>query len=290
MKKILFIIIISFIFISFALADNTSDKKTKFKLDKNSIVFKTEIEKVHVWQEIAEWSTITNLAIVDFSLINGLEPLKHADIFPNLDTDKEMNTEIMPTWLGIIGFGLVESLILFLPNNEGFLNYEAYINVKGFAEAFTATMFIVDILKFTVAEKRPNYQTRLATGNAETIADGQKSFPSLHAAIAFSATTYLTFFMFQYLGDNRIPSVLGLKIAGALFLNSFSFLIAALRVIKNEHYVHDVVVGGVIGMLISSFFFCMQNYFGIYKKKISKNIIDVEPDKKELGLNLVYKF
>lgn len=75
-------------------------------------------------------------------------------------------------------------------------------------------------------------------------------------------------------------------------LNSIGFLVAALRVIQNEHYVQDVVVGGLVGILFSSFFYCLQNYFGIYKKKPLKKKVDISfaPSDKDLGLKIVLKY
>ena len=299
MNKLIFIYVLLLInCIRIFAGDMSGDAAGNKTKKKNQYIFNSNLE--YGWnynkprffsQESIEWSTMIGVGVTDFVLFHKYLTPQDKNIFPGLDTSRPLNQEILPAWLGLTGIGVVGSLILFLPNNAGFLNFEAYNNTKGYMEAVLFTTLMVDILKFSFAEKRPNYQARLATGDKNTINDGMRSFPSEHAAVSFATSTYLTFFLFQYLGDNRIPAVLGLKCLLATGINSMSFIISALRVIENEHHIQDVVVGGVIGVLISSFFYCLQNYFGIYKKKKKdKFTLDIEPDKYELGLDIVLRY
>ncbi len=272
----------------FSVQDNTSDN-----VKKNNILFKTKLQNFKLArvfaQEVPEWTMVTAMTAMDFAFFHSslLKPAER-NFIPEAALNKSYTEENMPAWLGIIGIGLSESLLLFIPNNVGFLNLEAYINFKAYAESIVTVIFIVDMLKYIVGEKRPDYQARLKTGNADVIRDGRMSFPSDHTAVAFATSTYLTLFMFQYIGDNYRPDILSLKILGAVALNSIAGAIAALRVIDNKHYIHDVVAGGIIGSLVSLFFYSLHNFMGIYPKKDSS--FSVGPASKGFGVEFTYRF
>jgi membrane-associated phospholipid phosphatase len=293
LKNFLILILLLINFCIFS-QDSTGDKIQE-KNKKNKFVFNTQIayeKNRFLSQDIIEWTSMTGLVLFDGLFFHYYLKPVDKDIIPNLDHSKKTYEELLPTWLGIAGIGIAASLIMLLPNNTGFFNYEAYINMKGYLESIIVTMIIVDILKFSFAEKRPDYEARLNTGNSDLIRDGKLSFPSEHSAIAFATSTYLTFFLFQYLGDNSIPAVLALKCLLATGLTSVSFLIAWERIYLDEHYIQDVAVGGVIGVVIASFFYCFHNYFSIYKKIIDnkKFSLSIGPDSSELGIDIIIKY
>lgn len=299
-KTVLFLSLFSLFFLVLVEAeDNSSDIKKKKKM----FLFKSELEygwkynkTRFITQEAVEWTIIAGITAFDIALFrNYLTPSDNSFI-SGLDTSKEYKKEILPDKAELIiagaGAGIAGSMILFLPNNMGFLNFEAYNNFKGYVESIVSTVLIVDILKFSFSQKRPDYDARVATGDKKIIEDGRLSFPSEHTALAFATSVYLTLYAFQYLGDNRIPAVIALKSIFGVCLNSLSVAMAVERVIENKHYIHDVVVGGLIGGAISAFFYCLHNYFGIYKKKSGNKKVNlsIEPDRKELGINMVLSF
>ena len=94
------------------------------------------------------------------------------------------------------------------------------------AKSEAATLTITEVLKATVHEARPNGQD-------------QRSFPSRHASVAFSAAQFM-----QIRGGwaYGIPAYI---VAAA---------VAADRVQLREHYTKDVIVGAIVGIASSAYF------------------------------------
>lgn len=259
----------------------------------NQFIFHSDIHYEparFAYQDSVEWSTVALAGAADYLLFQNLLTPSSTSLFSGLDLDKPYTEEALPTWIGVIGIAAVGHLLFFLPNNAGWMNYEGYINVKGYMESIISTMLVVDILKFAVAEKRPDYQARLKTGDQSIINDGMLSFPSNHTAVAFATSTYLSLFVFQYLGDWRRPELLGMKLLLITGLNAVSFGVAAERVIDNKHHVQDVIAGGLIGSGLSLLFYGVQNWMGIYPKVNTSSRLSVYPDTEALGVDVEYRF
>lgn len=94
------------------------------------------------------------------------------------------------------------------------------------AKSEAATLVLTEALKVSVRERRPNGQD-------------QRSFPSRHASVAFSAAQFM-----QMRGGwaYGIPAYV---VAAA---------IAADRVQLREHYTKDVIAGAVVGIATSAYF------------------------------------
>lgn len=117
----------------------------------------------------------------------------------------------------------------------------AQADKEGFAEltkSFFSAETITFSLKYLVSERRPN-------------GEGQ-SFPSAHAASAFSAATF-------------IQQRYGWKWGLPFYL--MAVLVGADRVLSNEHYVHDVLAGAAIGIGTSL----------LFTHKLDKNKIAIYP-------------
>ncbi|MDL0089665.1 phosphatase PAP2 family protein [Campylobacter gastrosuis] len=90
--------------------------------------------------------------------------------------------------------------------------------------ALLSTQATTEILKRTIQEKRPNYKE----------GDKKHSFPSGHAAGAFSGATY-------------IHKRYGLE--QALLPYALATFVAYSRVDARKHYIHDVAMGAGIAAL-----------------------------------------
>lgn len=287
MKKLLILILISLKFTAFVeeFSGGTEKNDTKFKF-----LFRTEIDYERnrfFYQDIPEWAGTATLFGVDALLFHYLLEPEDKNIIKGLDISKSYakSREIPDTYV-IAAIGLTGLMIPFIPNNQGFLNYEGYINFKGFCQSLVLTLLISDILKFAIAEKRPDYKERLETGDKDIILDGRISFPSSHTSLSFAVSTYMTMFMFQYLGVNN-AYMIPLKILFATGITGISVSVAVMRVMTYDHHVHDVIAGAGIGSLVSVLFYSLHNFMGIYKKKdIEKSNISlyIEPTGSELGI------
>jgi len=94
------------------------------------------------------------------------------------------------------------------------------------AKSEAATLAITEVLKATVHEARPNGQD-------------QRSFPSRHASVAFSAA------QFMQIRGGWVYGIPAYLVAAA---------VAADRVHLREHYTKDVIAGAIVGIASSSYF------------------------------------
>ena len=95
-----------------------------------------------------------------------------------------------------------------------------------FAESTALTLGVTYLLKFTVAEERPNNEDR-------------QSFPSAHTSVSFASAEFIRK---RYGWEYGIPAY-----AAASFV-AFS------RVDSRQHYAHDVIAGAAIGIASSYLF------------------------------------
>ncbi|WP_456384491.1 phosphatase PAP2 family protein [Desulfolithobacter sp.] len=94
-----------------------------------------------------------------------------------------------------------------------------------FAKAFISTLGATYALKYSIDEERPNGDSR--------------SFPSLHTSISFAGASFLqTRYGWRY---------------GAPAYMAASF-VGLSRIEADEHYLHDVLAGAVIGIASSRIF------------------------------------
>ncbi|MFA6311946.1 MAG: phosphatase PAP2 family protein [Sterolibacterium sp.] len=94
------------------------------------------------------------------------------------------------------------------------------------AKSEGATLVVTEVLKVSVREKRPNGQDN-------------RSFPSRHASVAFSAAHFM-----QVRGGWAYGIPAYILAAG----------VAADRVHLREHYAKDVIAGAVVGIASSTYF------------------------------------
>lgn len=112
---------------------------------------------------------------------------------------------------------------------------------------------ITECIKFSVGFNRPDYFAR--EGKAEKVfRDGMLSLPSGHASFSFCTMT----FCFLYLaGQLRLYSNFNKKYIIPTFIACFSpFAISAFialsRVVDFHHHPADVIIGSLIGTVVST--------------------------------------
>lgn len=124
-------------------------------------------------------------------------------------------------------------LYLLIPSTA--YGYTFYVDdVEGreqFYSSFALTSLITYGLKYTVNEKRPNKVDN-------------HSFPSGHTSVTFQSATFLHK---RYSFNYAIASYIGATLVG------YS------RVESKEHYIHDVLVGAIIGYINGCFFTSKSN-------------------------------
>ncbi len=207
--------------------------------------------------EIAEWSSTVVLAGFG-TYFSFSKPKWFSE--PNLSsprTDLPIAEESFPDWGFYIAGPLLLSGILFLPNNDGWLNDTTYINTKGFIEAWSLTLFTTQMIKQSVGRKRPDYNQRVVKNY--NIADGFYSFWSGHAASSFCIATYSSLYILEHLGVWNDSFHATIKIVSSLLLLAGASWISYTRVENNRHFQSDVLVGGIVGSLTAMIIYAIQN-------------------------------
>lgn len=124
-------------------------------------------------------------------------------------------------------------------------NFPAWVQIRGWLHAILLTEVATSGTKVTFQRKRPFYDTELNQyGTASD--DSRFSFFSGHASHAFSFATYSSLLLFQYSGSpvtNWIYSTAAFAAATG---------VAYTRIYDHAHNVSDVVVGGIVGAVISA--------------------------------------
>jgi len=218
--------------------------------------------------EVAEWSIITSAFasgyIIDHTPVWTSKPL----IGGTTNSPYHKNT-IHSSWL-YAGVGLLSTGIALLPNNSGWINRTSYINTKGIIEAVSFTYFVTALTKNIVGRKRPSCDNFPADDEI----DSKKSFFSGHSAISFSIATYSSLYVFEHIGNINDPLNLASKILFTTGMASLASYVAYSRVEDNMHFVSDVVVGGMVGITMSSLVYAFQNKW-LYKKRHLVQRVDV---------------
>lgn len=124
----------------------------------------------------------------------------------------------------------------------------------GLFESLSLTFFATNLIKVTVGRLRPDFLERCqpnaqltCTGDAESIREGRRSFPSGHTSTAFAGGMFLSLYLWgklKPLGKNGAFWKVFLSIS-PLF---GATMMGVSRIIDNRHHWEDVLVGALLGI------------------------------------------
>jgi membrane-associated phospholipid phosphatase len=124
-------------------------------------------------------------------------------------------------------------------------NFPVWTQARGWLHAILLTEIATSSAKVTFQRKRPFFDTEL-NQYGTTSDDDRFSFFSGHASHAFSFATYSSLLMFEY---SSSPVVNWIYSAAAF---AGASAVAYSRVNDHAHNVSDIVVGGIVGTIISA--------------------------------------
>ena len=245
----------------------------------NNISFAENKDNYILSNEITEWSIIS--AIFGISIWQAIEePYFDKALIDSPYTDRiNKGTDILSNSLLVSLPILTFSTIGFAKNENGYLNYLTYKNIKGISEAFTANLLITTLSKNIFSRKRPYYE------NDKSNHESRKSFISGHTSISFNAVTYFNLYIWQHIGTNDNPFNISSKIVLSLTTYSAASYVAYERVRDNQHFLSDVIAGGIIGSGISIFFYMLQNnYFSNIDSNQDNLLITITTNNISIGI------
>lgn len=110
----------------------------------------------------------------------------------------------------------------------------------------------VNVIKWCIGKKRPDYDSRLLTGDYYIIMDGNRSFPSGHSGTAVLACFFLIAAAFSCMKKGprlNLPRLVTLILAVASSICGAIYVCVS-RIIDNRHDIVDVCSGALIGCFI----------------------------------------
>jgi diacylglycerol diphosphate phosphatase/phosphatidate phosphatase len=247
---------------------------------------------------IVDW-IILIVFLVGFFLLELITPFHRRFSVDN----KEISfpyavVETVNTWqLVMIAFVLPAVIIIVIAMFGTRSWYDGHQGVLGLALAFSITIGITQIFKMTVGRLRPDFLSRciVPTGTVDPayglleiskvcqqtdkyiLNDGSKSFPSGHSSSSFAGMTFLALFL---AGKLRLFDRKGHSHKLYIVLMPFAVasLVAISRVDDYRHHWQDVLVGALLGMLVSYFVY-RQYYPSLTDKDSAKPYSPRHPKK-----------
>uniref|UniRef100_A0A0D9YDI2 Phosphatidic acid phosphatase type 2/haloperoxidase domain-containing protein n=1 Tax=Oryza glumipatula TaxID=40148 RepID=A0A0D9YDI2_9ORYZ len=212
----------------------------------------SKIARLHMY----DWIVLVLLVVVD-GILNIIEPF-HRFVGSDMMTDLRypMKDNTVPFWavpiIGIIGPMIIITGIYFKKRNV----YDFHHAILGLLFSVLITAVITDAIKDGAYD---NFTTGvLCHGKASVIKEGHKSFPSGHTSWSFAGLGFLSWYL--------------------------AALVAVSRVDDYWHHWQDVLTGGILGLVVSSF--CYLQFFpmpsdenGLWPHAYARHILN--PDQLE---------
>jgi len=182
-------------------------------------------------------------------------------------TYKAFKKSIVSNNLFYITTPILLALIVFLPNNWGWLNHISYVNAKVFIGAIFTTILISGLVKHSIGRKRPDFDERVRTKNK--VEEGYSSFFSTYSSLAFCSAVFFSLFSIEHIEIEPI-----LKGGIVLSLLGIATFTSITRIIDNKSHSEDVFVGAFVGSIIGLLYYAIPNdWFGqVYTRLSDLNV------------------
>jgi len=209
-------------------------------------------EKLKLVPEMTEWGLTAAVFAVAQHLDKAPTWVKEP-LFGGA-TDKPFHENTVPTGTLYAMSGATALSIALLPCNQGWLQRPNYQHTKGLIETLSLTFLLTNITKNSVGRRRPSYDN----WPQDDLIDAHKSFFSGHTAIACALATYSSMYVVNHIGSksNQLERV-G-KLSFSLAAHLLAGYVGYSRVMDNQHFVSDVITGGVTGSALAAIVYSLQ--------------------------------
>lgn len=204
-----------------------------------------------MWDKIKTGVCISGLTVLSV-MWSYLQPLQHFDVdslSPKREYVKQEHVRFYPMVAAILVFSpfLVYTLrrVGKKPGNFGLAATRIYMGLAGLN-------LTVNVIKWCIGKKRPDYDSRLLTGDHYVIMDGRRSFPSGHSGTAVLASFFLVSAALSCIKKGprlNAPRMIALVLAIVLSVCGALYVCAS-RMVDNRHDIVDVCGGALIGCFI----------------------------------------
>lgn len=176
--------------------------------------------------------------------------------------------DIVPSHLLVL-FSLLGPLLIFCVVEIRGLSTKRTLFLLFFTYLFEAnllTVVITNVLKLLIGRPRPYFASvcvgyvpgtdNQCTGDAHSVKEARKSFPSGHSSLAFSAGVFLACYLAIKFGIGKSSNTTSTwKICAVLTPPLIAAVVAASRVIDYHHHYADILAGSILGASIALFVF-----------------------------------
>jgi len=209
-------------------------------------------EKLKLAPEIGEWG----LTVSVFAMAQYLDkvPTWVKEPLVGGATDKPFHENTVPTGTLYELSGATALSIALLPCDEGWLQRPNYQHTKGLIETLSLTFLLTSITKNSVGRKRPSFDN----WPQDDLIDAHKSFFSGHTAIACAMATYSSMYVADHIGSKSNDFERAGQLSFGLAAHFLAGYVGYSRVMDHQHFVSDVVTGGLIGSALAAIVYSLQ--------------------------------
>ncbi|KAI8824203.1 phosphatidic acid phosphatase type 2/haloperoxidase [Fimicolochytrium jonesii] len=219
-------------------------------------------------ESLWEWVVLILLLGVSGAL-EFITPYQRVAFAGDISIAYPLKTQTVPTWLLAV-LAIVLPLVVILVTSLVIKRsvFDAHMSALGLCVSLIFTLIFTQIVKISVGSLRPDFLARCiptwqtdellkvttvasCSGFAGDIKEGRKSFFSGHSSLSWSGLFFLSIYLLRRLNIHRKP--LAPKYAVAIIPIILALLISISRVDDYWHRWEDVVIGAIVGIVISTY-------------------------------------
>lgn len=257
-------------------------------LDRNSLGF----DNIPYYKEMVQWKITDAIYVVlifalDWYYFETIEPYQRQFTINDLTIShpfakvERVSASALMTWITVIPTIVMLAFTMLLTPRP-FKFYVLYLSILGVFISMGTCIFVTDVMKNWIGRCRPDFLERCIPSkdalpdvlyfakdictnkNKRMLLDGFRTTPSGHSSMAWSAFGYLSLWLSGQFNSNHIHRGAWRSIVSFLPI-LLAIYVALSRTQDYRHHFVDVIIGSVLGFLVS-----LWSYHRIFPAVTSK--------------------